>query len=185
VVTVTTQQIWTDFSKALKQLITRRVPNPADAEDILQEVFQKIHRGLNTLKTDSKLQAWIYQITRNAIIDYYRQQKMVVELPETLEEETDEVEVHSIMACLKPIVENLPEKYRQALVMTEFEGVSQKALAESLGLSFSGAKSRVQRAREQVKEKLLQCCHLEFDRLGQIVEYRLREPGCNNLERSC
>jgi RNA polymerase sigma-70 factor, ECF subfamily len=184
-VTVTTQQIWTDFSHTLKQFITRRVPNPADAEDILQDVFQKIHRSLDTLKADSKLHAWIYQITRNAIIDYYRQQKMVVELPETLEEENAEPEANNIMACLKPMVESLPEKYRQALVMTEFEGVSQKALAESLGLSFSGAKSRVQRAREQVKEKLLECCHLEFDRTGQIVEYRLRQPGCNNPEQSC
>jgi RNA polymerase sigma-70 factor, ECF subfamily len=184
-VTVTTQQIWTDFSNALKQFITRRVPNQTDAEDILQDVFQKIHRSLDTLKADSKLQAWVYQITRNAIIDYYRQQKLVVDLPETLEDENAEPEANSIMACLKPMVESLPEKYRQALVMTEFEGVSQKALAERLGLSFSGAKSRVQRAREQVKEKLLECCQLEFDRTGQIVEYRLREPGCDNPERSC
>jgi RNA polymerase sigma-70 factor, ECF subfamily len=184
-VTVTTQQIWMDFSEALKQLITRRVPNQADAEDILQEVFQKIHRSLDTLKADNKLQAWIYQITRNAIIDYYRQQKMVVELPETLEEETAEPEANNIIACLKPMVESLPEKYRQALILTEFEGLFQKALAESLGISFSGAKSRVQRAREQVKEKLLECCHLEFDRMGQIVEYHLKESGCNNPERSC
>lgn len=83
------------------------------------------------------------------------------------------------------MVESLPEKYRQALVMTGFEGISQKALAESLGISFSGAKSRVQRAREQVKEKLLEYCHLEFDRMGQIVEYRLREPGSNSPGRSC
>ena len=183
--TVTTQQIWTDFSNTLKQFIIRRVPNQADAEDILQDVFQKIHRSLDSLKADNKLQAWVYQITRNAIIDYYRQQKLTVDLPETLEEENAEPEANNIMACLKPIVESLPEKYRQALVMTEFEGVSQKALAESLGISFSGAKSRVQRAREQVKEKLLECCHLEFDRMGQIVEYRLRQPGCNNPEQSC
>lgn len=183
--TVTTQQIWIDFSDALKGFIIRRVPNPTDAEDILQEVFQKIHRSLDSLKADSKLQAWVYQITRNAIIDYYRQQKVTVDLPETLEEETAEIETNTIMACLKPIVESLPEKYRQALLLTEFEGVSQKALAENLGISFSGAKSRVQRAREQVKTKLLECCHLEFDRTGQIVEYRLRQPGCNNPEKSC
>jgi RNA polymerase sigma-70 factor (ECF subfamily) len=132
------------------------------------------------------LQAWIYQITRNTIIDYYRRQKITVELPETLEETADEAETSDLaVCCLKPMINSLPEKYRQALLLTEFEGLSQKAMAESLGISFSGAKSRVQRARQQIKEKLLGCCHFEFDRLGHVVDYQLRGPKCNQPKRNC
>jgi RNA polymerase sigma-70 factor (ECF subfamily) len=184
--TATTQQIWTDFSYGLKQFIIRRIPDAADAEDILQDVFHKIHRNIDSLKADNKLQAWVYQITRNAIIDYYRRQKVMVELPETLAEPMDEAETHDIAACcLKPMIDSLPEKYRQALVLTEFEGLSQKTMAETLGISFSGAKSRVQRARQQIKEQLLNCCHLEFDRLGHVVDYQPREPDPGYPERKC
>lgn len=180
--TVTTQQIWTDFSSGLKQFITRRIPNKADAEDILQDVFHKIHRNIATLKADSKLEAWIYQITRHAIIDYYRRQKISVELPETLVETAGEAETNDLAACcVKPMLDSLPEKYRQALLLTEFEGLSQKTMAETLGISFSGAKSRVQRARQQIKAKLLDCCQFEFDRLGQVIDYQPRESTCHHL----
>lgn len=183
---ITTQQIWTDLSYGLKRFIARRIPNQTDAEDILQDVFHKIHQNIDTLRADSKLQAWVYQITRNAIIDYYRRQKITVELPETLEETPGEVETNELAACcLKPMIDSLPEKYRQALLLTEFEGLTQKRMAENLGISFSGAKSRVQRARQQVKEKLLACCHFEFDRLGQVVDYRLREAKCNYSQGNC
>jgi RNA polymerase sigma-70 factor (ECF subfamily) len=183
---ITTQQIWTDLSYGLKRFIARRIPNQADAEDILQDVFQKIHQNINTLQADSKLQAWVYQITRNAIIDYYRRQKIMIELPETLAESPGEAETNELAACcLKPMIDSLPEKYRQALLLTEFEGLSQKGMAENLGLSFSGAKSRVQRARQQIKEKLLACCHFEFDRLGQVVDYKARGSKCNSPQQSC
>jgi RNA polymerase sigma-70 factor (ECF subfamily) len=185
-VAVTTQQIWTDFSHRLKQFITRRIPDQADAEDILQDVFHKIHRNIDTLKADSKLSAWVYQITRHAIIDHYRRQKITLELPETLAETVEEAETNDLAACcLKPMLDSLPEKYRQALLLTEFEGLSQKTMADALGLSFSGAKSRVQRARQQIKEKLLDCCQFEFDRLGQVVDYQARAPQCHQPGQNC
>ena len=73
------------------------------------------------------------------------------------------------------MVESLPADYREALILTEYEGLTQRALAERLGLSFSGAKSRVQRAREKLKAMLLDCCHFEFDRFGKIIDY---QPNC-------
>jgi RNA polymerase sigma-70 factor (ECF subfamily) len=72
----------------------------------------------------------------------------------------------------------LPEKYRQALLLTEYRGMTQQEVAEHLGISLSGAKSRVQRAREKLKEELLNCCHFEFDRLGKIMSYHPKCAAC-------
>jgi RNA polymerase sigma-70 factor, ECF subfamily len=60
--------------------------------------------------------------------------------------------------------------------MTEYHELSQIELAVRLNLSISGAKSRVQRAREKLKEAFLDCCHFEFDQLGRVIHY---EPKCS------
>lgn len=65
----------------------------------------------------------------------------------------------------------LPEKYRKAVRLADLEGMTQAQLADHLGLSLSGAKSRVQRGREQLKALLTECCKFEFDCRGQIIDY--------------
>jgi RNA polymerase sigma-70 factor, ECF subfamily len=85
-----------------------------------------------------------------------------------------------IAAGLKNFIACLPEKYRQALLLTEFEGFSQLRLAESLGISLSGAKSQVQRGRAQLRQALLECCHFEFDRRGNLQDYIPRQECCRD-----
>ena len=80
--------------------------------------------------------------------------------------------------CLAPLARRLPASYRDALVVTEFEGVSQVDAAHALGLSVSGMKSRVQRGREKLKAMLLDCCEVELDRRGSITDYRSRSGDC-------
>ncbi|WP_196602398.1 RNA polymerase sigma factor SigZ [Pectinatus frisingensis] len=180
---IDTKGIWEEFSIPLKQFIAKRVQNKYDAEDILQDIFCKIHDHIETLKDESKIHAWVYQITRNAIIDYYRTNKSVTaeltDLPDTVNTDFigDDVS-REVADCLKTILNHLPEKYREAIVLTEFENLTQRDLAQRLGLSLSGAKSRVQRARAKLKEILLGCCHLEFDRLGNITDYKRKHLTC-------
>jgi RNA polymerase sigma-70 factor (ECF subfamily) len=190
--TTTVEQAWDTFHQPLLHFIQRRVPEPANAEDILQEVFLKVHARIATLQDTDKLPAWLYQITRNAIADYYRQRRPDLGVPETLpaEEDEDEREIERALALsVKIMLYALPDIYREALVLTEYEGLTQKELAERLGISLSGAKSRVQRARQMLKQMLLDCCHFEFDRRGAIIDYQPRcdccsrqecEPGCVN-----
>ncbi|NOZ70431.1 MAG: RNA polymerase sigma factor SigZ [Chloroflexi bacterium] len=173
-----TEHLWREFSKDLRAFITRRVPNEQDADDILQEAFIKIHKHLNSLENEDRLAAWIYQITRRTIADYYRRAKPGVPLPPDWEEAAassgeGESEVEAEVASwLKPMIAELPPKYREALRLTEFEGLNQKQLAAKLGLSHSGAKSRVQRGRALLRKQVLDCCHLEFDRRGGIIDYQ-------------
>ena len=183
---MTTEKVWEEFHPRLKLFILKRIPNEQSAEDILQEVFLKIHARINTLRDEEKLQSWIYQIARNAITDYYREQRATLELPEALllpEEPLvgDDV-VKELIPSIKAMVDSLPDEYRQALILTEYEGLTQRQLAERLGLSLSGAKSRVQRAREKLKVMLLDCCHFEFDRLGKVIDY---QPKCHDCGANC
>lgn len=180
---ITTEKVWEEFSAKLKQFILKHVANEANAEDILQDVFLKIHTHIDSLRAEDKLQSWIYQIARNAIYDYYRNQKITTGLPETfhLPEEPSSTDAERELApYIKAMVDCLPEVYRQALILTEYQGLTQRELADQLGLSFSGAKSRVQRAREKLKALLLECCHFEFDCRGRIIDYYPRCACCVN-----
>lgn len=177
---LTTENLWETFHGRLKQFILKRIPDEQNAEDILQDVFLKIHAHIGTLRDEDKLQSWMYQIARNAIADHYREQRFTVELPESLllaeEPLVDDDVVKELIPSIKAMVASLPDEYRQALILTEYEGLTQRELAERLGLSISGAKSRVQRARTKLKDMLLTCCHFEFDRRGKVIDY---QPNCS------
>ena len=172
----TVETIWNEFSAKLGQFIAARVADPATAEDILQDVFVKIQTRLGQLQDPAKLQGWLYLVARNAIIDHHRTRKETTEVPESLPAEppAHDVEVEDLKAAFRRMIYSLPEPYRDALVLTEFEGLTQKEMAERLGLSLSGAKSRVQRGREQLKQMLLERCEFEFDRLGRIIDCKPR-----------
>lgn len=182
----TTEQVWEAFHTPLHHFIRRRVADEATAEDLLQEVFLKIHQQGASLKEVKHLESWIYQITRNLIIDYYRSHRQTMtsldatEALDLSEELPDDDIVSELLPCVRAMVLALPDQDRQALVLTEYQGLTQKALGERLGLSFSGAKSRVQRAREKLKQELLACCHFELDRRGHILDYQPRCDCCDD-----
>lgn len=183
------EQVWYTFRDPLKTFILRRIHQPHEVEDILQDVFLKIYTKLDDLRDEQKLRPWIYQIARHSVIDFYRKDKSFEQLPDEWSESDtpDEDNANRELAeCLRPMIRQLPEKYRQAIELAEFEGLSQKELSEQLGLSFSGAKSRVQRGRQKLKELLFDCCHLELDRYGNVLEYAARKPAshCDSCDCS-
>ncbi len=181
---ITVESIWESFAGSLKRFIVSRVGDQPTADDILQDVFLKIHAQLERLRDATRLQAWVFQITRNTIIDHHRRARQNVELPDTLVAEmpVEQEGGLDLKPAVRRMVESLPEPYRQALRLTEFEGLSQVELARRLGISLSGAKSRVQRGREKVRQMLLECCHLEFDRRGKIIECARRCCCCGPPE---
>jgi RNA polymerase sigma-70 factor (ECF subfamily) len=161
------ESIWNEFSVQLDRFVRARVGDPDTARDLVQDVFLKLQRRIEQFRDPDKLKGWLFLVARNAIIDHYRTRKNAVELTESLpadwsEHANEEQELKSVFHRL---LHRLPEPYREALVLTEFEGLTQEALAKRLGISLSGAKSRVQRGREQLKELLLDYCHREFGRL--------------------
>lgn len=176
---IDTDAVWREFSGALRSFILSRVRDPHTAEDLLQEVFLKIHSGLANLKSEEGIRSWLYSVARNTFIDHFRKRNREPEVVELSEETPAEPGIEGPTAedfepCLRTLMERLPERYRAPLVLTELENRSQKEMSEQLGISLPAAKSRVLRGREQMKEILLECCHFEFDRRGNIEEVRPR-----------
>jgi len=175
------EAIWTMFATKLRGFIFKRVTNDAAADDILQDVFVKIHSRIDSLRDLARLESWIYSITRNAIADHFRSRKPADELrdsipaPHSPAPADDDLD---LTPAIRRMIRSLPEDYRRALVMTVYEGLTLKEVAARLGISLSGAKSRVQRAREKLKAMLLECCHLEFDRFGTVIECEPRRACC-------
>jgi RNA polymerase sigma-70 factor, ECF subfamily len=168
--TATTETIWNEFHDKLFHFIKKRVKDVDTTNDILQDIFIKIHLKLHTLTDQDKLTSWVYQVTRNSILDHFKKQKPATELGENLAEIEEEKTFNAEMVtCMKPFIDKLPSTYKEAILETELGRLSQKAYAEKAGISHSGAKSRVQRARQQLHELFTACCNVQADKYGNII----------------
>src|SRR3990172_8937216 len=178
----TPERVWLEYHSKLRKFIKSRIFDDAATDDVLQNVFLKMHSDLASLKDETKLQSWLYQIARNAIVDYFRSQKPTVDIPEWLPQpETDSGEkvTQELSECLQPMIQLLPEKYREAVILSELKGLTQKEVAQAQGTSLSGAKSRVQRGRVLLKNMLAECCRLEFDHSGRLCDYERKGGACD------
>lgn len=188
---------WRDFRARLLAFVARRVADGYAAEDIVQDIMLQIHRHADELENPGAIGGWVYQIARNAIIDHYRRAARHRELPagvgpgddrtapagpDALDVAADSDPGAELAGCLAPLVAGLPQRYREAIVLTEFDGLTQVAAAERLGLSVSGMKSRVQRGRAMLRRQLTDCCQIEQDRRGAIIGYRPGAGSCGDCQ---
>ena len=189
------QEMWQHIHSGLRSFIVKRVANEAEADDIVQDVWLKMQRGLGGLKDQNRLISWIYQIARHAIIDHYRAPDRRREMPaglaadleayrslpsrQTAAEDSGQLRTE-LAGCLRPMIEQLSEDYRQAVTLVDLEGLTQQEAATQLGLSLSGMKSRVQRGRRQLKGMLETCCTIELDRRRRVADYEVRDQQCNS-----
>ena len=173
---VDTAEVWRDFSARLRGFITRRVSSPADVDDILQTVYLHVHRRLPSLRNETRLEAWLYRVTRNAIVDFYRSrgaaEAALARLGDDIEADPesggrrappDESRRHQIARCLLPMVDQLAPSDREAIALTDIGDATMSEAAKQLGLSVPGAKSRVQRARARLRKMFIDCCRVELD----------------------
>lgn len=167
------QKIWEEFESRMRSFIFSKVKDREVTEDLLQELFLKIHAGIDTVKDREKIQSWIYQVCRNLVTDHFRKtgKEPVVDRvrEEVAEDDSDSEYMSEALNDMIKMMSEMPPAYCEALCLTELEGMSQKAYAEQAGISYSGAKTRVQRARVMLKDMLMRCCHYEFDKYGTIV----------------
>ena len=175
------------FLLKLRAFLGRRISNVADAEDLAQDILLRVHQGARHLSDETRINSWIWQIARNALIDYYRarniQTTKQAELPDELPgDDRGETLDAVVESWLEPTIKALPEPYREALLLSEIQGLPQAEVAERLSISLSGAKSRVQRGRVKLRDALLACCRFEFDRQGRIVAYEKISNDCASGE---
>ena len=172
--------IWESCSGNLLSFIKSKVQSEFDAEDILQDVFLKLHRNIGNLKDSSKLQAYIYRTVNNTIIDYYKKRKDEImtdgEIPEhiALEEEKGNLN-EEVARCIRDMIFRLPEKYQRPMELHDIMGRHHKEISRELNISVSGSKTRVQRARIKLKEFLFECCDFELDSMGNVIDYKRKK----------
>lgn len=165
-------EVWVQTRRRLHRFVAARLRPPAAVEDVVQDVLETMVASIGQLSDASKLDAWAYQIARNAITDEYRRrgrQTGLLTALGTLDEATADLPAEFVAAadqvelsgCLRPMVHALTEPYRQALTLTGLDGFSQHAAAAAVGVPVPTMKSRVQRARRQLGEQLRACCDVD------------------------
>lgn len=176
---------WQDLEAKLRPFIARRVRSQVDVDDIVQDVFLRMQRGLAELRDDQRFGPWVYQVARSAIVDHSR----VAAKHHVVDRREEADEVHAVTdddddglqgelaRYLARFVAMLASPYREALTLVELEGLSQKQAAEMLGLSNSGMKSRVQRGRSHLRKALEDCCNIALDRRGKVTSCEPRTDG--------
>ena len=191
-VSLSTEAVWAELHASIRGFVARRVRQQADVDDVVQRVFLQVHRALPTLRETDKLHAWVYQTTRRAIADFYRTPSQNRELATgTVEDiandvaasdslDDDEAATRELSTCLKPLMSGLTAADQEALQMVEFDGVTQVEAAARLGVSVSGMKSRVQRARSRLRSALHDCCRIAVDRRGGVISYEGKSGSCES-----
>ena len=169
----------TFFQNELLGYVIKKVKDKSLAEDIVHDVFLKVQAKANQVRENDKMIGWIYRVTKNTIIDHFRFQSRIVKA-EDLDWEDDKTYLNQcVERCLTENLATLPDKYREALELSEVQGLSQLELAKRLNISYSGAKSRVQRARQMLKEMMERNYHVKLDNYGNVVRCENRLPcGC-------
>jgi RNA polymerase sigma-70 factor (ECF subfamily) len=180
-----TSLMWTEFAGRLRAFVARRVPPGIEPEDVVQEVFLRVMRHLPSLRDADRIESWLFQIARNTLHDAMRTRQrrdsrtdaLEIDLPADAETEDVRAAEAELAPCLTPMVARLAEPYRQAIELTSVHGLTQAEAAKRAGVSLSGMKSRVQRAREQLKAMLLRCCEIDVDRRRGVADFHRRESA--------
>jgi RNA polymerase sigma-70 factor (ECF subfamily) len=175
---------WREIEARLRPYVARRVP-PSDVDDVVQDAFVRVYRGLSSLSDEERFGAWVYRVAAGAIVDHLRKRArnpVASDVPRdgaadaaSLEFEGDlEAELSE---CVAMFVARLPSPYREAVTLTELQGLGQREAAAMVGVSLSGMKSRVQRGRDRIRHMFEECCEIAVDCRGRVT-------GCTprNLE---
>lgn len=175
---------WQDVAARLRPFIARRVA-PADLDDVMQDVFLRMQRGLATLRDEERFTSWLFQIARSSIAEHLRMRARHPLPAEDREEdapadsdEDDRTAARSLAGCVSMFVALLPSPYREAVTLVELEGLTTREAADMVGISVSGMKSRVQRGREQLRQLLETCCEIAVDARGKVTGYEPRRKAC-------
>lgn len=175
---------WRDIEARLRPFVAQKVPAP-DVDDVMQDVFLRMQRGLASLRDEERFTSWLFQITRSSVADHLRaRQRHPLEGDSPTDApapspDDDRDAARALAACVSMFVARLPSPYREAVTLVELEGMTAREAASMVGISVSGMKSRVQRGRDQLRDMFDQCCEIALDVRNKPTDFtpRVRCPG--------
>jgi len=175
---------WQDIEARLRPFVARRV-SPADIDDVMQDIFVRMQRGLPTLRDEERLTSWLFQLARNSVAEHMRKKARhplldgdEAEDAAPAPEDDDREAMRSLSTCVTMFVAALPSPYREAVTLVELEGLTAREAADIAGVSVSGMKSRVQRGRAQLRRMFERCCEIALDARGKVTDYTPRGQRC-------
>ena len=166
---------WEEYKEALVRYIRKRVKDEDTSHDLSHEVLLKVYSSCCSGREISNVRSWLFQIAHNVVYDYFQKQKKLV-TDESVEPEPEKEDIFpELSELITPLLGLLPEKYAAPLRMADIEGMKQTDIAENLQLSLPATKSRVQRARELLKNEIVTCCYLDTDQQGNLIGFDIKE----------
>lgn len=163
---------WKAHEAELRHWVYHRLHDPAQADDVVQDVFLKALRQGERFDALHNPRAWLFEVARNILIDRFRLAHETVALPDDLPALTPETAtVDSLTACLPRVLAELSAEDREAITQCDLQGVAQADFARASGLSLSAAKSRLQRARQRLKARMTQACQVQLDSAGHVADF--------------
>lgn len=169
--TMTTDQIFKNYSHEAYLYILKNLKDVAIAQDVLQNTFLKVHKNIGQLREAEKVKPWLFAIARNEIADAQKKAKKYTEGNfENLQADV----FFNRFCCFERFINNLPESYRILIEMAFFERLSYAEISEEMGIGLSAVKARIRRAKEILKSEFVSCCKFEMNANGQLSG----EPRC-------
>ena len=168
---------WYNHEAELRRWLHAKLKNSSDADDLLQDVFEKSMLQGERFCSVENARAWLFQVARNALIDRYRMQRDEVELPEHLQVAGHEqAAVDELSECLPRILAELSDEDREVITLCDLNEIPQQRYAQMKGISLSAAKSRIQRARKRMQHRLEINCQVKRDSTGNVCCFVPRKP---------
>jgi len=175
--------LWLEYKNGLKYYIFKKVKNKEIANDLSHEVLMKVYNSCCSNIKIKNVRSWMFQIAHNTTIDYLKKQnKFTNNVPENYDDDDYNV-FQEANEIIKPLMQLLPEKYAIPLHLSDIEEFKQKEVAQKLNLSLTATKSRIQRARNLLKEKIIECGNVEKDEKGNLISLEIKSD-CKPIQKS-
>jgi RNA polymerase sigma-70 factor, ECF subfamily len=158
--------------------------DPAAAEDVVQETFLRVQRGLSTLRDPAKVTTWVLRIAHNLCLDHLRARRSApvaaeadreADVPDAAQDFQRDLERQEMSACVRAKIDLLPENLRAVVLLNDVLELSQPEIAEILGIEIGNVKVRLHRARQRLRAILEEACTFEQDE--QCVMVCEPKPG--------
>lgn len=167
---IRTGDIWKEFNTEIYFFVLKKVKNKDSTNEIVQNSFVKIHNNIDTIREESKLRSWVFQIVRNEIANFFDQHKKELNFLQAYANSgpISPSSEFSGICCFDRLIDGLPEKYRLVMEKTYFEGKKAMEVSQEMEISLPNVKARIRRAKQMLKQAFNQCCKFDYDSNGKL-----------------
>ena len=173
---------WLKYKDALRNYILKIVKHPETANSLSHEVLLKVYSSCCSGRDIKNIKSWLFQISYNTCMDYFKKEAKTTELKEGFKVQEENLVYKEAGELIEPLINLLPAKYAKALSLSDIQGFKQQEVADAMGLSLTATKSRIQRARQMLKEQIIECCHVEVDQKGNLTAFNVK-GSCASLKK--